>query len=624
MVYQFFWYNYFAMKSNSKKSPILVTVIIFCSFFWLNIAKAAEPDVKIKDEAYAAKFVSQSIADPILITGGETATIKLEFKNIGTAVWNASGDRFISAYTMEPRDHISVFKGSNWLSGKQTAKIDGKIASGETGELVIELKAPEKAGEYLEKFYLAAENYSWIKGGYFFLKIKAVEAKKTAVTEQVNDVTTNGAEYQAKRVGLSKKQVTSVGGERIKQVLTLMNKGTAVWQKYRVKFVGTATVASLGGPSFADTNWDNAQVALSGEENVAPDEFLRLTFNFRTPEKKGNYIAKFLVEVDGNELKEIEVEVPVEVTEDAPVDYQAPTFSEAIEVFVPRLSEEPRLRVGINLADDARMQFMSANDDYVISVGSETKGALPKNKIAILRYKDGEYSFDGGGLEFSSPQYVKLSPQSDPHAVFTIFNLKRPAKWVTTGDHNHYRGAVEFRRGEVDGKFYVVNDLLFEDYVVGMAETSNKAPIEFIKANMVAARNYAYFNKNKYPFFDVIANTYDQLYLGYDSEMAMSNVAQAARDTRGIMVTYNNEIVTTPYFGNSNGWTKSWKNVWGGTDKPWLQPVKAGYDSGRTKKGHGVGMSQRDAAIRADKEGLSFEELLKYYYTGVRVEKMYL
>ena len=47
------------MKSNFKKLSFLVITTVFCSFFWLNTAKAAEPEVKIKDEAYAARFVSQ-------------------------------------------------------------------------------------------------------------------------------------------------------------------------------------------------------------------------------------------------------------------------------------------------------------------------------------------------------------------------------------------------------------------------------------------------------------------------------------------------------------------------------------------------------------------------------------
>jgi peptidoglycan hydrolase-like amidase len=34
-------------------------------------------------------------------------------------------------------------------------------------------------------------------------------------------------------------------------------------------------------------------------------------------------------------------------------------------------------------------------------------------------------------------------------------------------------------------------------------------------------------------------------------------------------------------------------------------------------------MSQRDCAIRAEKEGLDYILLLKYYYTGVEVERIY-
>ena len=44
------------------------------------------------------------------------------------------------------------------------------------------------------------------------------------------------------------------------------------------------------------------------------------------------------------------------------------------------------------------------------------------------------------------------------------------------------------------------------------------------------------------------------------------------------VVTYNKEIITTPYFGNSNGMTKSFSSVWGGANKPWLVPVLTNYD----------------------------------------------
>ena len=52
----------------------------------------------------------------------------------------------------------------------------------------------------------------------------------------------------------------------------------------------------------------------------------------------------------------------------------------------------------------------------------------------------------------------------------------------------------------------------------------------------------------------------------------------------------------------------------------------ATFNKGWDKKklyGHGVGMSARDASIRASEKGENFEQLLKYYYTGVGLERMY-
>ena len=39
--------------------------------------------------------------------------------------------------------------------------------------------------------------------------------------------------------------------------------------------------------------------------------------------------------------------------------------------------------------------------------------------------------------------------------------------------------------------------------------------------------------------------------------------------------------------------------------------------------GHGVGMSQRDAAYRAYELDENWEELIQYYYTDVEIVKMY-
>jgi peptidoglycan hydrolase-like amidase len=47
------------------------------------------------------------------------------------------------------------------------------------------------------------------------------------------------------------------------------------------------------------------------------------------------------------------------------------------------------------------------------------------------------------------------------------------------------------------------------------------------------------------------------------------------------------------------------------------------YDKGKTMWGHGVGISGSDALARAGKDGWLYDQILKYYYTGVEVEKIY-
>jgi stage II sporulation protein D len=39
--------------------------------------------------------------------------------------------------------------------------------------------------------------------------------------------------------------------------------------------------------------------------------------------------------------------------------------------------------------------------------------------------------------------------------------------------------------------------------------------------------------------------------------------------------------------------------------------------------GHGVGMSNADAGQRASKDGWNYLQILKHYYTGVEVEKVF-
>jgi SpoIID/LytB domain protein len=147
---------------------------------------------------------------------------------------------------------------------------------------------------------------------------------------------------------------------------------------------------------------------------------------------------------------------------------------------------------------------------------------------------------------------------------------------------------------------------------------------------MVAARTYAKyyldhggkFTGKPYDLEDSPATS--QKYLGYTFEKRAPNVVKAAEETAGQMVTYDGEIVKTPYFSKSDGtYTKSYKSVWGGNEIPYLVPVKDPYcTTSKTFSGHGVGLSACGAAGMAD-QGFNYVQILKYYYTGVEVTDFY-
>ncbi|MFA6427337.1 MAG: SpoIID/LytB domain-containing protein [Candidatus Magasanikbacteria bacterium] len=625
------------MKRYFKIPLLLFPILILSLFFNVESLKAASlPEVKVRDEGYAVKYISQSVPDPIIIEAGKTTAITYTFKNIGTKTWDSGSKQYISAYTMEPRYRASIFKSSNWLEAGQTAKIEGVVKPGQTGELTLELKAPEKTGTYTEKFWLAADGYSWVKGGYFYAVIHVVEPK-----EIFSDVTTENkvpvsGDYQAKRILINKKSFTARGGEAIPVIIGYQNIGKGSWKNYTLTSGASAGLAGdVRQLSFAHDNWKSPTIVSEVSEEISSGKVIRHEFFIKTPSKQGTYVLSLSLKTDGVTIPGSETSVSVNVTENAPnyVDDGTPVAIEA-----PRLAEEPKIRVGLWRDPGTKVDFISADDTYMVYDGETQVGELPVNTKATLTFNNGIYGYKSGDVSFSTGKFIRLVPQNNWRAVFTLINYERLVSWKAKANFNEYRGAMELRQTEDAKTLYVINELMFEDYVAGIGETSNASPIEYIKALLTAARTYAFYikeysSKHDSRYFDVVAHTGDQLYLGYVSEKLMPRVVDAANQTRGYMITYDadsnvetpSDIVITPYYGNSDGRTRSWTEVWGGKTKPWLTSVDATYDKrdGRKMNGHGVGMSARDAAIRAEEESADWQSLIKYYYTGVEVEKVY-
>ena len=107
--------------------------------------------------------------------------------------------------------------------------------------------------------------------------------------------------------------------------------------------------------------------------------------------------------------------------------------------------------------------------------------------------------------------------------------------------------------------------IYIQDYLYGVVayEMSNSYPLEALKAQTVAARNYALRKKasRASSSYHVTDTTSDQVFKGYNS--GQNKVIQAVDETDG-RVLYAGSSMASCYYGASNGGqTESTKNAWG-------------------------------------------------------------
>jgi stage II sporulation protein D len=125
-----------------------------------------------------------------------------------------------------------------------------------------------------------------------------------------------------------------------------------------------------------------------------------------------------------------------------------------------------------------------------------------------------------------------------------------------------------------------VNALDLEDYVRGVVsgESPSAWPTEALKAQAVAARTYAITSHAGGAVFDQYADTRSQVYRGVSGETPSTDAAVLA--TKGQVVTYGGQPVTTYFFSTSGGETEDVENSFVGSQpKPWLKAVQDPFDT---------------------------------------------
>lgn len=221
------------------------------------------------------------------------------------------------------------------------------------------------------------------------------------------------------------------------------------------------------------------------------------------------------------------------------------------------------------------------------------------------------------GVQLSSSSILRLTQNT---GAFTVTG-------IASNKTRSYKGALECR--VINGALVLINELPLDDYMAGLAEEPDTEPYEKQRAFAIAARTYAkfYMDPANRKFagmpYDGSDNPAEfQIYAGVDFTANNPNWLRAVQATAKQVLTYNGQIIKPAYFSSDDGRTRTpieagWKNfpfaeIFSSKTDPWC--------SGMTLRGHGVGMSGCGALGQA-KEGRSAEQILQYYYPGVRISE---
>ena len=119
-----------------------------------------------------------------------------------------------------------------------------------------------------------------------------------------------------------------------------------------------------------------------------------------------------------------------------------------------------------------------------------------------------------------------------------------------------------------DGAIRPVMTLPLESYLLGVVpyEMSDSFPLEALKVQAVCARTYALSKMNGSGDYDVVDNTNDQVFRGTPDKC--ENTARAVEETAGLVLTFNNKLITAWYSASNGGQTELPGNVWSGNNIP--------------------------------------------------------
>jgi len=196
---------------------------------------------------------------------------------------------------------------------------------------------------------------------------------------------------------------------------------------------------------------------------------------------------------------------------------------------------------------------------------------------------------------------IKLTASKD--SIFTLFN-------VTVGNRFHWeRKEDQSFQGDLilcprkDGTITAINEIPLEDYLKSVisSEMSAEAPMEFLKAHAILSRSWLlaaldrkektkevpirtekiiekegevmrWYDREDHDLFDVCSDDHCQRYQGI-TKIVSRQAEEAVRETRGMVITFKDEICDARYSKACGGITEEFETAWDDKQAPYLTSI---------------------------------------------------
>ena len=218
----------------------------------------------------------------------------------------------------------------------------------------------------------------------------------------------------------------------------------------------------------------------------------------------------------------------------------------------------------LNLKDEA---WMTLEGRYLARTANGSEVLLPAGALVTVLLRNNQLVLFHDGLSLNAGKELKLLRRRDgdtePGIRFNLFGGVYPGDLTLSVQ---------------DGAIRPVLTLPLESYLQGVVpyEMSDSFPLEALKAQAVCARTYALSKMNSSADYDVVDNTNDQAFKGTPAQN--ENSSRAVEETAGLVLTYNERLITAWYSASNGGQTELPGNIWKGnnipacfamTDDPW-------------------------------------------------------